>query len=43
MQLRIFLHRILVPYQGSNPLFPAAEAWSLNYWTTKEAAEKLNF
>lgn len=28
--------RILVPSPGTEPMPPAAEAWSLTYWTAKE-------
>ena len=31
---------ILVPWPGIRPVAPVLEAWSLNYWTTKEAPKK---
>ena len=29
-------HRILIPQPGTEPVFLAAKAWSLNHWTTRE-------
>ena len=28
--------KILVPQVGTEPMAPALEAWSLNYWTTRQ-------
>ena len=32
--------RILVPWPGIESVFPAVEAWSPNYWTTKKFPTK---